>query len=381
MLVALCFATFLASGNGVSLAPFLLEMARDLGTDLAAVGNLVAILSVSWGATSLVAGAASDRLGRKPILLAGLLILVVSPLGVALSDGYGWVAAWRLLGGVGGGAFMGTVFATVSDRFPPAERGRSLGWIITGQSLSLVFGVPMLTLIGSVAGWRGALAAHGIATLVAAVTVLVLVPRGTARRADQQVPAAAVLRLLGPRVLALLAAGTTERLCYAAVTVFLATYLLTAYDVSYQELAIGLGVVALGNLLGNVVGGQLTDRLPARPLVFAASLAATGLLALPTLLWQPGVQVSIGLGFLYTLANALGRPALLAALSEVSNEARGAVLGLNITFSSFGWLGASAVGGWLIAGYGFDGLGLLTAAVGLVGAGLAAASWLVGRRV
>ena len=43
MLLALCFATFLVTGNGVAVSPFLLDMARDLGTDLPAVANLVAM--------------------------------------------------------------------------------------------------------------------------------------------------------------------------------------------------------------------------------------------------------------------------------------------------------------------------------------------------
>lgn len=380
MLGALCCATFLVTGNGISLAPFLLAMARDLATDLAAVGNLVAFGSVTWGATSVCAGAASDRLGRKPLLLAGLLLLVISPLGVAASATYGWVVAWRLVGGVGGGAFMGTVFATVADRFPPAERGRALGWLMTGQSLSLVLGVPLLTFIGAFAGWRGAFAAYGAATFVAVVLVWWVVPPTARGQAERPLPARAVLRLIGPPTLALLAAGMMERVCYASVAVFLPTYLLTTYGVSLPVLGVGLALVALGNLLGNVLGGQLADRLPARPLVFAASLTATGLLALPALRWQPGVAVSIGLGFGYTLANAIGRPALLAALSEMAGTARGAVLGLNITFSSFGWLGATMLGGWLITTAGFGGLGVLTATTGLTGAVLASLSWFAKRR-
>ena len=66
MLLALCFATFLVTGNGVAVSPFLLDMARDLRTDLAAVANLVALSSITWGISSLFAGAASDRIGRRP---------------------------------------------------------------------------------------------------------------------------------------------------------------------------------------------------------------------------------------------------------------------------------------------------------------------------
>src|SRR5438270_9118172 len=115
MLMALAGGGLLSTATTVGITPFLLEIARDFGTDLAAAGNLVALQSVTWGIASLLAGAASDRLGRRPLLVTGLLALFVSGVGVTLSDSYSAVLAWRMFGGLGGGTFMGTAFATVSD--------------------------------------------------------------------------------------------------------------------------------------------------------------------------------------------------------------------------------------------------------------------------
>ena len=61
----------------------------------------------------------------------------------------------------------------------------------------------------------------------------------------------------------------------------------------------------------------------------------------------------------------------MAAMANVPDEVRGTVLGLNVTSASFGWLGAASLGGWMMAGYGFGGFGPLTAAVALLGVGLA----------
>src|SRR5919199_303383 len=379
MLVALAGGGLLSTATTIGITPFLLDIARDLGTDLAAAGNLVALQSVTWGVASLVAGAASDRLGRRPLLVAGLLALFISGVAVAWSGTYVWVAVWRMFGGLGGGAFMGTVFATVSDHFPAAERGRSLGWVVTGQSLALVLGVPAMTLAGAAAGWRGAVLAHAIAVLVCAASVWLLVPRSSGRPGQRPMSLRSLTRLVGPRVLALLFASSTERVCYAAVAVFLPTYLLTRYGIDARQLALGLGMVAVGNLLGNLVGGQLSDRVRAPQLLVAFSLSAAGALALPVLSWSPAVAVSIALGFVYTVVNATGRPAALTVLSGVSSEARGAVLGLNITFSSLGWLGATGLGGLVLGVAGFGGLAALTLGFGLLGGGLALATWLLPR--
>jgi predicted MFS family arabinose efflux permease len=379
LLATLCWAVFMIAGAATAIAPFLLDMARDLGTGLAAVANLIAILSVAWGAMSLVAGSASDRLGRRPILLATVLCCAVSRVGLAGAESYGAAVAWQVVGGLGGGGFMGTVFAAVSDHVAPAGRGRALGWVITGQSLSLVVGVPAFTLLGGLAGWRGAIRVQAAVMLATAVAVWLALPRSAPRPASERRPAASILPLLRPDVLALLAASAMERGCFAGLTVYLATYLVVSYGVTPVALAVALALVAAGNLFGNVLGGQLADRLPARALTFAVASLLTGLFALPLMLWQPGLAGSIALGFAYSLANALGRPALMAALSEVSSGARGAVLGLNITTGSFGWLGAATLGGWLIGRYGFGGLGVVSAAAALAGAALGLWSWRLAR--
>jgi predicted MFS family arabinose efflux permease len=380
MLVTLSAATFLVTGSAIALSPFLLDIARDLGATLGAVANLVGVMSVSWGIVSVAAGAASDRIGRRPVLVAAILALGAARLGLSLTRGFAAAAMWQLLAGVGGGGFMGTVFATVSDRVPPAHRGRALGWVITGQSLSLVVGVPLVTLLGAFGGWRVAISTHAATALLAAVGVWLVVPGGPTVAPAAGRPRAALRGQVGLRVVALLLANTMERTCFATMAVYLATFLLTTYGVAMQTLALALALVALGNLVGNVLGGWLADRVAARPLAFAAASMATAALALPLMLWRPAVGVSVALGFAYSLANAAGRPALMATLSEVPAEVRGAILGLNVSMSSVGWLAATALGGWLVGRHGFGSLGVLTAGVSCAGALFAVLAWRVRRR-
>ena len=380
VLFSLTLASYLANVSAIAMTPFLLDISRELDADLGAMGILLAVGSVTWGIVSIFAGVASDRFGRRPVLMAGLLGLAVAPLGLAAATTY-WVGVLsRFAGGFGGGSFMGTAFAAAADAVPSSERGRALGWLITGQSLGLVIGVPMVTYLGALIGWRGSLAIQGMLMVIAGVLVWLAVPRQPPRQEQQdEEPAVNVWRLLTPRVIALLSANGLERFCYGGVAVYLATYLITSYGASLESVAVGLGIVALGNLLGNFVGGELSDRLRSRTALASLSLAVTGCLALPLLLWQPGLFVSIALGFVYTAVNAIGRPALLASTSEVSSQARGALLGVNMTFASAGWLGSQAFGGWLIGTMGFGVFGVLTAVCGLAGAVLAMAAGIPGR--
>ncbi len=92
--------------------------------------------------------------------------------------------------------------------------------------------------------------------------------------------------------------------------------------------------------------------------------------------WTASLAGSVALGFAYVFVNAIARPSLMAALAKVPDEVRGTVLGLNVTSASLGWLGAAALGGWMMAQYGFVGFGPLAAGVAALGGALA----LVGQR-
>jgi len=375
MLVALTVAAFLISTSGVAMSPFFHAISSTLNTDLGAVANLFSLLALSWGLSSLLAGAASDKLGRRPILLSAVFVMGIAQIGFASAPSYTHAAAWQMLTGACGGAFMGTVFAAVSDHVPSGTRGRALGWIITGQSFSLVFGVPLITLLGAFGGWRYAIFDYGVVMLLIAIAVALLVPPDPPKSKPSETQHVPLSTIMQPRLLMLIGAGIMERSCFATVAVYLAPYLQSSYGVTLPQLALGLGLVAAGNLLGNMAGGQIADRFPARPLSYALTALATSALALPLLLWQPSLYLSLGLGFAYSLANSLGRPPLMTALSEVPSRIRGTVLGLNIAAASIGWLSATALGGWLLTQFGFGALAILSATAGCCGALLAVAAW------
>lgn len=374
MLVALAAATFFVTSTGSALAPFLTPIAADLGSTLPVVAHLFSIQAATWGLAALVAGTLSDRLGRRAILIAGIALLGLTRFGFAASRSYVELVVWQLISGVGGGAFMGIVFAAVSDHVPAGSRGRALSWVITGQSLALVLGVPVVTLIGSVAGWRGAIAVHGVAVVASAIATWFALPPDPPRTPHPEGGMAWFRVLARPRLLALLAAGTTERVCFGVLAIYLPTFLQSSYAISLGSLAVALALVALGNLAGNLAGGRIADRSRARGRVFAAASMLTAVLAVPLLMWTPGLAVSVVLGFAYSFVNAAARPSLIATMAEVPGEVRGAVFGLTVTMASVGWLLAGSVGAALVAAGGFAGLGIFCALLALAGAGLALVS-------
>ena len=371
LLAAASLAMFTAAASGTTRAPFLIDMARDLRVSVPLVANLVAITSISWGLASMFAGAGSDRWGRRPFLIGGPLALAVASSGVATAETFLGVVAWATLGGGCSGMFTGVMFTEVSGRVSAGQQGRALGWVMSGQSLTLLIGVPVAAWVGSSIGWRGvnlcvaALAAASAIGLIATTAARVDTGTASARRVPSMRTA------LTRPVLQLLGMGIAERVCYGLVAVYYATFLQSTYDLQLNAVALPLAVFAMGNILGTVLGGQLADRLPNRRAIFAAAMLASAVAAIALFGWQDDLATAVALGFVYVFFNAIARPSLMASLTDVPEHVRGTVMGLNVTCSSIGWLGAASLGGWMIATFGFAGFGPLAATVAVIGGGLA----------
>ncbi len=366
---AACLGSFAATSSGTTRAPFLLDMAHDLDVAMPLVANLVSLTATAWGITSALGGWLSDVIGRRPLLIAAPFALALAMVAQAWAGSFFWVALWAAVGGGCAGAFSGVIFAEVSGRVPDSQRGRALGWVMSGQSLTLVVGVPMAAAVGSVIGWRGWLVCVGGLALAACLSLYFTVGRGSAGHTRGDAARPSLKSALSPRVLGLLGTGVAERICYGLAAVYFATFMQVTYHMSLLELAIPLAVFALGNVAGTVLGGQLADRLRDRLLTFAVAMALSGVAALALFMWHPGPIVSVAVGFVYVLLNALGRPSFMAALAAVPEEVRGTVLGLNGTSASVGWIGAAALGAVMIGSVGFEGFGPLAALLSLLGAG------------
>lgn len=166
---------------GNSTDAFLLLRAREAGVPLAQLPLLWAFLHVVKSVSSTPGGAWSDRVGRRPMLLAGWAVYAAVYLGFGLASSV--FAIWGLMAlyGLYHGLTEGTEKALVADLAGSAERGWAFGWF------NLVIGVmalPASLVFGAIWDARGAPVAFGFGAAMAALAGVLAwwwLPTGTKR--------------------------------------------------------------------------------------------------------------------------------------------------------------------------------------------------------
>ncbi len=360
LVIAACIGMFAATATGSTRAPFLTDMALDLQVSLPAIANLFGLTATVWGISSYITGYSSDRIGRRLFLLASPVCLALTMVAAANAPNYWILVGIIILAATCCGAYTSAALTEVSVRTPNNFQGRALGYVMSGQSLTLLVGIPTSAWLGAIVGWRGIHVALAALALFSAFTMYLALRRRASDNAVSTSPAAArvpISQVMSGPIIRLFLALIAERVCFGLATFYYASYLRTVYDLPIEAVAFPLVLFAIGNIIGTVAGGQVADRLPYRRISFAIALCCAGCIALPWFLWQQSPFVTITFGVAFAFFNALSRPSLLAALAEVPANVRGVVMGLNSSFASVGWLVAALVGGWLYAGIGFTGFG------------------------
>jgi len=346
-------AVFLV-GTGVgSVLPILPLFLRERGGSYAMVGVVVGANLVAQFIAQYPAGRLSDRVGRAPLMIGGLVLAAAAIAAFALPLSIGWLIGLRFIQGLGAAAFRPGARAAVADLVPEGERGIAYGWLSGADMGGLIFG-PALGGVLAVFGRAVVFEVTGLAILLAAI---VLVFALDVRRQAMTSPS-----LAGP-----VAASGTRLASVAAVRglVMLSVgigFLYGVYNVVWSlfmktigatdwEVGLSFSLFALPLVLTAPIAGWAADRVDRRWLS-AGSTASTALIA-PVYPLLHSVPAVIGVGVIEASTAAFAEPAINAYLmSAVAADQRGRAAGTVGTAET----AAKAVGALL--GGGLFGLGV-----------------------
>ncbi|HSJ52692.1 MAG TPA: MFS transporter [Anaerolineae bacterium] len=342
----------LGFGMVMPIMPFYVE---SMGASASELGLLVAISPFIQLIASPLWGSVSDRHGRKPVLIVGLAGYGLSMLFFGLSTELWMLFVARGLGALLSAATMPTTMAYVSDSTSEQERGGGMGALGAAMGLGMVFGPALGGLLGSESLSRPFFLTAAVCLLTLVLVLLFLpesLPAGARRGAAAGVARAAPLRDLGQALF-----GPLGVLLLMA---FLVSFGLTNFQgifgyYALKKFGYGTGevgwILAVVGLVSAVAQGALTGPLTKRwgeATVIKVTLLASAVTFALLLAARDLTTVLLTTG-LFTLPNALLRPAVISLTSKRAGVYQGTAMGLNNSFNSLG-----RVVGPIWAGFAFD---------------------------
>ena len=341
-------AVFLV-GTGVgSVLPILPLFLRERGGSYAIVGVVVGANLVAQFVGQYPAGRLSDRFGRAPLMIGGLVIAGAAIAAFALPLSIGWLIGLRGVQGLGAAAFRPGSRAVVADLVPEGERGIAYGWLSGADMGGLIVG-PALGGVLAVFGRALVFEVTGLALLLAAIVVAFALDvrrlpvgggsiataaiRGEARRAG----AAAV------RGLAMLSMGIG--FLYGVYNVVWSLFM-KAIGATDWQVGLSFSLFALPLVLTAPLAGWASDHLDRRWLG-AGSTASTAIIA-PIYPLLHSVPAVIAVGAIEASTAAFAEPAINAFLmSAVAPDQRGRAAGTVGTAETAAKAAGALVGGGL----------------------------------
>lgn len=318
-------------GFGVVI-PLLPEYARSFGATAGVVGLLVAGYSLMQFIFGPILGAVSDRVGRRPVLLATIAINGLAFLIFGLAETLVVLFVARLVSGIAA-ANLSVAQASLADMTPPEERAKVFGLIGAAFGMGFVFGPPLGALIAGTLGTTAV--GYCVAGLCAFNFVFAFLFLKETRSADarfeepstkkgvfaslREIPA--IRRLFA--VMFLFTVGFSVMPVIGAL-IFADRFGLSAVEIGYVFTLIGVATAAIQALIGPLAKAFGEKAVLLVGLIFVGG----GIGALPFVPVDLFLWIGLPALVIYAFGHAFVYPTLTALVAaETDENSQGAVLG------------------------------------------------------
>lgn len=275
------------------------SMAAEIGVGVAEVGLLVSVYAVGITVGAPAIAIATRRLAARPLLLALLAAFAFANVVVGAAGGLAVLAAARAVAGASHGAFFAVATARVPALVAPEKAPFAIALMFVGLTLAMVVGVPIGMTLGHAFGWR--IVFFAVAVLAIAATAALAATLEPSQPGDApfagRAPASAYA---DARLLALYGATVFGFGGAFYFFGFVEPFMTRIVGLGEAGVPLVMGLVGVGSLLGNLLGGKLPGRLGVPGALAAAALAQ--MLCLLGIWLAPGRDAFVALLFAWSVA-------------------------------------------------------------------------------
>lgn len=176
------FVNNLNDGMAWGLFPIIYASA---GLSLSSVGWLAALYPTVWGVAQLYTGALSDRVGRKPLIVGGMIVQGIGIALVAALTGFAWYAAGGILLGLGTAMVYPTLLAAIGDVAHPGRRASTVGTYRLWRDAGYAFGAVVAGVLADAWGTATAVWIIAMLTILSGIVTLVRMEETLKRKKEK----------------------------------------------------------------------------------------------------------------------------------------------------------------------------------------------------
>lgn len=195
LLIVLCAALSLVVAGNSALAIALPDIAADLGADQSELTWIIDAYALTFAALLLTAGIAADRVGRRTVLVIGLVIFGAANVASAFSPDPTSFIALRAAAGIGAAAVFPVTLSALVDAYPQERRAFAIGVWSGVSSAGAVVGTIIAGALLEAFWWGSVQLLFGVVAVALVVPVLILVAQNR-NRALSLDPLGAVLSVV-----------------------------------------------------------------------------------------------------------------------------------------------------------------------------------------
>ncbi|MCD6023117.1 MAG: arabinose efflux permease family protein [Fibrobacteria bacterium] len=358
VIALLAFLQFTIILDFMILAPLGPILMHDLSIPTAHFGWAVSAYAFSAGVSGLLAAGFADRFDRKRLLMFFYTGFILGTLLCGIAPNYPFLLFARVVTGLFGGVIGSIVLTLVADLFPLSRRGRVMGFVQTAFAASQVLGLPLGLYLSNLWGWHapflmiaGVGAAAGVGIFAGLRPV-----REHLKQAPEPNPFRHLFRTVSkPDYLKAFAACTLLVTGGFMLMPFGSAFTVHNMGISFAKLPTIYLVTGICALAMGPLAGKLSDSIGKYQVFLGASLVMMVMVGIYTHLGITPLWLAIVVNVLL-FAGITGRivpsQALLSAVPE--GRDRGAFMSVNASINQFaGGIAAGLAG--LIAVQGADG--------------------------